>query len=134
MPRVVADNDVVGMVRRIEQILHSEEWAEFTAAVNVEFLTLEDVGIPRDATDEQVWTRCQELDCVLMTGNRTGGADSLETVLAEKAGRDSLPVFTLADPRRVLRDAAYAEATAIRVLDCLDRLDELQGTTRLFVP
>ncbi|MFQ5732643.1 MAG: hypothetical protein ACE5KM_11910 [Planctomycetaceae bacterium] len=134
MSKVVADNDVVGMVRRIEQILRSEEWAEYTDAVKIEFLTLNDVGIPPDATDETVWTPCQELNCVLITGNRTGGIDSLENVISENADRHCQPVLTLSDPRRVLRDTTYAEATAVCVLDCLDRLDALQGVARLFIP
>jgi hypothetical protein len=38
-----------------------------------------------------------------------------------------------ADPQRVLRDTAYTEAVALRLLDCLDRMDSLRGTMRLFV-
>jgi len=46
----------------------------------------------------------------------------------------SLPVVTIADPRRIIRDAEYAKSAALRRLDFLDRIESLRGTGRLFVP
>jgi hypothetical protein len=47
---------------------------------------------------------------------------------------DSLPVVTIADQDRVLRDRTYAEAVAVRLLDYLMRIDEFRGTGRIYVP
>ena len=46
----------------------------------------------------------------------------------------SLPVLTIADPRRVTHDPAYADAIASRLLDFLERIESLRGTGRLFLP
>ena len=43
-------------------------------------------------------------------------------------------MLTLADLRRMIRDAAYANATALRRLDFLDRLASLLGSSRLSLP
>ena len=47
---------------------------------------------------------------------------------------DSLPVVTLADPRRITRDRLYAQTVAERLLDYLMRIDEVRGTGRIYVP
>jgi len=71
----------------------------------------------------------------LVTANRNADtADSLERVIRAENQPDSLPVLTLADPRRVERDRAYAERTAERILDYLLRIDELRGSGRLYAP
>ena len=46
----------------------------------------------------------------------------------------SLPVFTLANEQRVLRDRLYAEAVADRLLEFLFDIDSYRGTGRLYVP
>jgi hypothetical protein len=42
--------------------------------------------------------------------------------------------LALANPRRVLRERAYAEKTAERVLDYLMRIDQFRGAGRLYAP
>jgi hypothetical protein len=49
-------------------------------------------------------------------------------------GAYSLPVVTIGDPQRVIRDPAYARECAISLLDALDRIEMLRGTGRLFTP
>ena len=77
---------------------------------------------------------CQEMGAVLITGNRTSGDDSLEQMIRDHAGADSLPVVTIGDPQRLVRDRAYASECAIRLLDLLERVETLRGTGRLFIP
>src|SRR3989475_7097065 len=105
---ILADNDVGGAVRALRRILESEEWAEFSAALALRFVEFEDVGLARDAPDRVVWQTCQEIGGVLITGNRASGNDSLEQVIRDHAGADSLPIVTIGDPQRLVRDRAYA--------------------------
>jgi hypothetical protein len=45
-----------------------------------------------------------------------------------------LPVLTLADQDRVLRDRSYAGVVAERLLEILFDLDNLRGSGRLYLP
>jgi hypothetical protein len=82
-----------------------------------------------------IWRMCQREGLVLVTGNRNRrGPDSLEAVNQDENQPDSLPVITLADADRVLRDRPYAERVAEGLLDYLMRIDEVRGVGRLYVP
>jgi len=134
---ILADNDVGGAVAALRRILESEEWAEFSATLAlrfVEFVEFVDVGLTRDASDRVVWQTCQEVGAVLVTGNRASGDDSLEQTIRDHAEADSLPVVTIGDPQRLVRDRAYASECAMRLLDLLERIETLRGTGRLFIP
>ena len=71
---------------------------------------------------------------MLITGNRASGPESLEQTIQDQAKGDSLPVVTLGDPQRVVRNQTYARKCAFSLLDLLDRIETLSGTGRLFVP
>ena len=131
---ILADNDVGGAVTALRRILESAEWTEFSAALALRFVEFADVGLVRDASDRLVWQMCQEIGAVLITGNRASGDDSLGQVIRDQAGADSLPIATIGDPQRLVRDRAYASECAIRLLDLLERLETLRGTGRLFIP
>jgi hypothetical protein len=47
---------------------------------------------------------------------------------------ESLPVITLANPQRLLRDRSYAESVAERLLDDLMDIDRFRGAGRIYVP
>jgi hypothetical protein len=81
-----------------------------------------------------VWHRCQEVGAVLITGNRASGTESLEQTIQDDTAADSLPVVTIGDPQRVVRDSVYTRACAMSLLDLLERLETLRGTGRLFIP
>jgi hypothetical protein len=131
---VLADNDVGGAFAVLRRILESAEHTVSIEILGVAFTDFESLGLPRDAADRTVWQACQAAGAVLITGNRSGGRNSLDRVIHELSDEASLPVLTIADPRRVTRDAAYANANALRLLDFLERLDSLRGTGRLFIP
>jgi len=88
---ILADNDVGGAVAALQRILESEEWAEFSATLALRFIEFADVGLARDASDRVVWQTCQEVEAVLITGNRASGDDSLEQTIQDHTGADSLP-------------------------------------------
>ncbi|HEV3004955.1 MAG TPA: hypothetical protein VGX78_10865 [Pirellulales bacterium] len=45
-----------------------------------------------------------------------------------------LPVFTVANPRRLQRESEYAEQTAVRLLEYLMDVDTFRGVGRLYMP
>ena len=105
---ILTDNDVIGAVRAFRRILESPEWVDLAATLELQFIALQDVELPADAPDVAVWQRSQEVGALLSTGNRASGEGSLDQTLAEQAGPASLPVLTIGDPRRVIRDPVYA--------------------------
>jgi len=131
---VLTDNDVIGAVRVLRRILESPEWVDMTATLELQFIALQDVELPADALDVAVWQRSQEVGALLITGNRSSGEGSLDQTIAGLAGPESLPVLTIGDPRRVIRDAVYARECAFSLLDFVERIETLRGTRRLFLP
>jgi hypothetical protein len=72
---------------------------------------LSDLGLQPDASDRDVWEACQREQVILLTANRNdNGPDSLEATIQQHNTPASLPVFTLANDQRVLRDRLYAAA------------------------
>jgi hypothetical protein len=131
---VTGDNDVGGAVQVLRRILESADNAAWLEVLGVAFTDFETLGLSRDAADRVVWQTCQTADVVLITGNRSGGPDSLDLVIHELSNETSLPVLTIADQRRVTRNPAYANGIALRLLDFLERIESLRGTGRLFLP
>jgi hypothetical protein len=93
------------------------------------------LGLEPDASDRAVWEACQREQVILLTANRNdAGPDSLEATIQRHNTPASLPVFTLANEQRVLRDRLYAAAVADRLLEFLFDIDSYHGTGRLYVP
>jgi hypothetical protein len=133
MTLVVSDHDVAGAVVIIGRVIDSD-WSDFRDFLELRFASLADVGLEAYATDRQVWETCQRCGAVLLTANRAADEGGLESVIQMVADETSLPVITLADQRRVLRDRTYAQAAAEKLIDYLDQLDLLRGTGRLYIP
>src|SRR5262245_56486588 len=131
---ILPDNDVGGAVVALRYVLESAEWAELTGLLELRFREFEDLGLARNASDRAVWQTCQAAGAVLITANRAGGAHSLDQVIRDLSTNSSLPVITIADPQRMVRDHAYRQEAAFRLLDYLDRIESLRGTGRLFIP
>jgi hypothetical protein len=131
---ILADNDVTGAVAVLRRVLESEAWREFAELLELRFLSFGDLGLPRSAPDRDVWLACQAAGSVLITANRSGGVDSLEEAIESLATAEDLPVLTLADPQRVMRDGGYAVKVVVKLLDYLDQIDDLRGARRLFLP
>jgi hypothetical protein len=135
MPTIMADHDVEGHLQVLLNLWHSTEWNEFwlDAACNIEYR--ERLQIADSIPDADLWRLCQERGIVLLTGNRNAeGEDSLEATIRREGKPGSLPVFTIADPRRLMRDRDYAELVAILLIERLHDLDILRGAGRQFVP
>jgi hypothetical protein len=114
--------------------LESDEWTEYADLVGVPFTEFEELGLPRDAPDRVVWQACQTAGVVLIPANRAGDEHPLDETIRELSDDTSLPVITIADAQRLLRDRTYAEAAVARLLFYLETMDNLRGTGRLYIP
>ena len=135
MLRILADHDVEGHVRALVRIASSPEWADVWASLTCRVDSFKQLGLPHNTTDSEVWQLCQERGIVLITGNRNAdGLTSLEMAIRDFGTDKTLPVITISDPKRLLRDGDYARAATARLLEYLMDLESLRGTGRLFIP
>jgi hypothetical protein len=135
MRGILTDINVGKQRRAILAIWSSATWRDLWLGLGLAVVRFREVGLPLDASDAAIWRICQREKLVLITGNRNKeGPDSLEAVIRDQNREDSLPVITIADTERVLRDGAYAERVAVNLLDYLMRIDEVLGTGRIYVP
>ena len=135
MRGILADNDVEGYVRIIHAIWLSETWRDLWNGLGLSVESLSTLRLPHDSSDALIWRMCQKENLVLVTANRNASdPDSLEPVIRNEDQPDSLPVVTLANPQRILRDRLYAEKVAERLLEYLIRIDEFRGAGRIYVP
>jgi hypothetical protein len=122
-------------LRYLLRLLNEESRREFWEYLHLQALDFAALGLTPDATDRAVWRRCQQEQLLLLTANRNAeGPDSLEATLQDECRPDSLPVFTLADAGRFLRDRAYAEQAADKLLEDLFDIEHYRGVGRLYLP
>jgi hypothetical protein len=138
MQGLISDAVFHGPFCRLISILGSEEWLPFWAPLALKVADFSDLGLEHSASDRLVWERCQELELILITANRNhDDEDSLDAVI-RSGGEDALPVFTVGDKDRILRDGVYALTVATDLLDYLTTLfdtpDALLGVGRIFLP
>ena len=135
MKGILADNDVIGQVAQLVEMMQEPEWAELWVHVGLAVLHFEDVGLPVQAADSEIWRRCQESSLILITGNRNADApDSLTDTIRRFNTPESLRIFTIANVSRFGKSREYRERIVARLYDYLFRIDELRGTGRLFLP
>lgn len=135
MPRIMADHNVEGHLQVLFTIWSSLAWGDVWRGIGCDLESFERLGIAPDSSDTALWELCQTHEIVLLTGNRNAeGADSLEAAIASRGTARSLPVITIGDPDRLLRDRDYAQRVAAQVLEYLLDVESLRGTGRLYVP
>lgn len=123
-------------MRAIRLALQLDDWPGLIALLGLASAELEDLGLGADSTDRAIWRECQRLGAVLVTGDRThaDGEESMGRIVESEGDGSCLPVLILADPPRATRDPRHALRCGVRLLDYGERLDELRGTGRLFLP
>jgi hypothetical protein len=132
---MLADINVRKQRDAVLAIWASDAWRDLWSGLGLVVEDFPGLGLSYDASDAVIWRTCRREGLVLVTGNRNRrGPDSLEAVIQDENQPDSLPVITLADADRVLRDRLYAERVAEGLLDYLMRIDEVRGVGRLYVP
>ena len=131
MRGILADNDVEGYVGVLVTIWLSETWRDLWDGLGLSVTSLDALALPRESSDAVIWRTCQREKLVLITANRNqDGVDSLEAVSRGENQPDRLPVVTLADPQRIMRDRLSAE----QLLEKLIAVVDFRGVGRLYVP
>jgi hypothetical protein len=135
MMGILPDNDIPGQFALLTGIWQSHAWQDIWAGLALKVCRFEDLGLQLDAADCEIWRRCQASAVVLFTGNRNDeGQDSLESTIRNEITAASLPVFTLADPKRVARDKRYARKVAEKALEYLLYIEDHLGAGRIYLP
>jgi hypothetical protein len=135
MRGILADVNAEAHARAIVSIWTSDAWRDLWQSLGLVVESLPSLGLPYNASDALIWRSCQRVGLILLTGNRNAdGPESLEATIRNENRPDSLPVITVADMDRMLRDRPYAEKVAERFLETLIAIDDFRGTGRLYVP
>ncbi len=135
MLNLLADNNVVGQVEALVRIMQSESWAGLWADLGLALKRFGDVGLTPASRDAEIWMTCQAEQLILVTDNRNDdSSDSLEATIRQHNQPHNLPVFTIADIKKLRTSRAYAERVVERLYDYLTRIDEIRGAGRLYLP
>lgn len=102
--------------------------------LDIPMLTFDDVGLPINSHDRDVWRFAQEKQLILLTGNRNkDGADSLEQTIRDENMPDSLPVVTIGITDR-LEERLYREQCAERLVEIVLNIEDYLGVGRVYIP
>jgi hypothetical protein len=135
MKAILADINVQGHLQVLLSLLEGDEWRELWHSFNLEVLFFRDLGLSPRTSDALLWEMCQQQEMLLLTTNRNAdGPDSLEATLLAHNTANSLPVFTIANARRVFRSRSYAERVVVSLLEYLLDIDRVRGVGRLYLP
>lgn len=135
MPGLLPDVNLAGHFRYISILLQNRLWLAMWNELGITVHSFPELGLKDDDSDLVVWQKCQEKGVVLVTANRNSeGEDSLESVIRRLGMPSSLPVFTLANAERFVRDRHYAERVMSKLLESVERIDSLRGTGRVYLP
>lgn len=135
MPTILADHDVEGHLRVLLNLWLTPTWIDIWSDLSCNVETFERLGIEDNTPDSDIWQLCQRHEIVLIPGNRNAeGEQSLEATIRRLNKPQSLPVFTIGDPDRLMRDRTYAEDVAAQLLDYLQEVDDMRGAGRLYLP
>ena len=135
MRGILADINVIAQCNALLAIWTSATWGELWLALDWSVATFASLGLPDDASDVVIWRTCQSESLVLITANRNQrGRDSLESVIQNENQADCLPVVTISNANRLLRDRVYAESVAERLLEKLIAIDDFRSAGRIYVP
>jgi hypothetical protein len=129
---LLADHNIEGHARLLLGTLQALGWVDL---LELRLATLEEIGLPPDSSDREVWRRAQALSMLLLTDNRNNdGPDSLEQTLLDEQFPMSPPVLTMGNAERLRADSSYRHACAERVVEILIDLDRYVGLSRLYIP
>jgi len=132
---ILADANCAGHLALLLRLMQEGWRHDVWEGLHLAYVSFADLGLQPDASDRAVWEVCQREQVILLTANRNdAGPDSLEATIQQHNTPHSLPVFTLANDQRVLRDRLYAEAVADRLIEFLFDIDSYRGTGRLYLP
>lgn len=112
--------------------MESSGWPEL---IDIPMLTFADIGMPVDAPDREVWHYAQKHQLVLLTANRNGaGEDSLEQTIREENAPTALPVLTVGDADRIIKESLYCKQCVERIVDIVLNIENYLGAGRIYIP
>ena len=89
MRGVLADADIKGYLQIIFRLFQEESRREIWNWLNCATPSFEDLGFPSNASDRDIWRKCQEESLVLITANRNKKeSDSLESTISNPKRSD----------------------------------------------
>jgi len=128
---VLIDHNIEGQAALLKSALASEGWIDLAVLRVVSF---QELSLPFDTSDQQVWEFAQEHEMVLLTANRNkDGEESLEQAILEHNQPASYPVVTIANLDRI-NESDYRVRCATKLAEiCLD-IGRYLGTGRVYIP
>jgi hypothetical protein len=116
------------------RLMQAESRREVWDYLQLQVFRFGDFDLRPEASDRDVWIFCQEEQLSLVTANRNAREDdSLEVAIRELNDATCLPVFTISDPIRLKRNAAYANRIADTFLEDLFDMDRHLGRDRIYL-
>jgi hypothetical protein len=132
---ILADNNVIGQVAYLVQLMQAAPWGEYWNHLGLVLRRFEDVGLAATATDVELWQCSQAHELIVITDNRNDDSPaSLTAAIRQFNTPQSLPVFTIADLDKFGASREYQERVVLTLYDYLLRIDEIRGTGRLYLP
>ncbi len=135
MKCILADVNILKHFELLCALFESKSRRELWHLLQLACPTFLDLELAAESSDLTVWQKCQDHKLVLLTANRNDdGPDSLETTIRTLNAADKLPVITLANADRILKDKVYGGIVADRTLELLFDMVLYHGCGRLYVP
>jgi len=111
--------------------MRSEGWLKL---LDIPMQTFNDVGLPIDSSDRDVWRFAQKNDLMLLTANRNSeGEGSLEQTIRDENKPTSLPVVTVGMIDH-MEESSYREKCAERLVDIVLNIENYLGAGRIYIP
>jgi hypothetical protein len=137
MKGLLADVNVQGHLPWLERLIKSIDLWEILVGEGIRLATFADLGLDPGLDDRTLWQNCQQDGWVLFTNDKNNdGPDSLQATIDDLWEVGKLPVLTLSNQGRFVRDGVYAKRVAADIAELLvgiksgDPLDR----PRIFVP
>ncbi|MBC6477885.1 MAG: ACP S-malonyltransferase [Hormoscilla sp. GUM202] len=126
------DHNIDGQAFMLSQTIANEGWLDWAPVI---FITFAEMKLPIESNDRVVWRFAQSNQMILLTANRSmEGEDSLEQVLREENTPTSLPVVTIGNADRIMKESNYRKRCVERLMEIVLDIENYKGVTRLFIP
>ncbi len=129
---VLIDHNIEWQATLLWNTLRSEGWLELYP---LDMVMFEDVNLPVNSNDREVWQYSQTNRMILLTANRNmEDMNSLEQTLRDANTPDSLPVVTIGRQESIIKEAEYRKRCAEKLLEIILYLNNYLGVGRVFIP
>lgn len=128
----LVDHNIEGHAMALYGSIASQGWL---AILPIQFVTFQEVGLSIKSNDRVVWRFAQANNSILLTANRSmKDEDSLEQTLREENTLFSLPVVTIGNTDRIMKDFKYRDRCVSRLVEIVLEIDNYRGARRIFIP